>query len=106
MPGIHHVIVLMDAEDTVDHMFSQTVWTLGPPRWYDGNDVADMTPAQLAALRSTGLAPLRRMVTPYAGRLADRVIGNQRQVYAQKLDTATIAHILKGIAIAVTLPVP
>ena len=106
MPGIHHVIVLMDAEDTVDHMFSQTVWTLGPPRWYDGNDVADMTPAQLAALRSTGLAPLRKMVTPYAGRTADRVVGNQRQVYAQKLDTATTARSLKGIAIAVTLPVP
>jgi len=105
-PGIHHVIVLMDAEDSVDHIFSQTAWTLGLPRWYDGNDVADMTPAQIEVLRKTGRAPLRRMTTPYAGRTADRVIGNQRQTYAQKRDTATSTYNLKGIAIAVTQTVP
>jgi hypothetical protein len=105
-PGLHHVIVLMDAEDSVDHMFSLTSWTLGLPRWYDGNDVVDMNSEQLRLLRETGRVPLRRTIAPYDGRTGDRVVGNQRQTYVQQGDTVTRVGTLKGMAIAVTLPLP
>lgn len=105
-PGEHHVIVLMDAEDSVDHIFSLTAWVLGLPRWNDGNDVLDLTPSQLRTLRQTGRLTMRRQIAPYLRPTADRVIGNQRQTSVQLGDTVSVAHEMKGFAITVVVPEP
>ena len=55
-PGEHHLVVLMDLEDTVEHMFSSTNWQVGAPRWYDGNDVPDLGHEVFEALRRDGRA--------------------------------------------------
>jgi hypothetical protein len=106
IPGEHHIIVLMDAEDSVDHIFSLTGWVLGLPVWYDGNDVVDMSVAQIRTLREQGRVGLRQTRTGYTRPIGDRVIGNQRQSSAQVSDTVTVLRDYIGTAIKVTLPAP
>jgi hypothetical protein len=105
-PGLHHVIVLMDANDSVDHTFSLTAWTLGLPRWNDGNDVVDMSTDQLETLRQTGRVGIRVLRSPYLRPQGERVIGNQRYVSAQKGDTAWVQGVVMGTAIEVLLRTP
>lgn len=52
--GDYYVVILMDLEDTVDHLFSGTSWQYGAPRWYDGNDVVDQPREVFEALRQSG----------------------------------------------------
>jgi DNA-binding SARP family transcriptional activator len=77
-PGIYYVVVLFGAEDTADHMFSGTTWTIGAPAWNDGNDIADFGPSQFESLRHTGLlvAPGHRLKTPRF-RQAEARLGEQ-----------------------------
>ena len=105
-PGPHHVIVLMDANDSVDHLFSLTAWTLGLPQWYDGNDVLDMSPEQLDGLRQTGRVQLGMLLSPFMRPQADRVIGNQRRSYVQKSDSVFMRGAFYGTAIEVRLGTP
>jgi len=49
--GEQYVIFMMEAEESVQHMFSLTNWTAGAPRWYDGNDIHDQTRETFEALR-------------------------------------------------------
>lgn len=48
-PGHHHVVVAGGMEDTVDHLFSCTNWTVGDPVWHDGNDLVDLSEAAVQA---------------------------------------------------------
>lgn len=54
--GEHYVVILMDMEDTVDHMFSGTSWQFGAPIWNDGNDILDQPREVLEDLRRSGRA--------------------------------------------------
>lgn len=49
--GEQYLVFMMDAEESVQHMFSFTNWTAGAPRWYDGNDIHDQPRATLETLR-------------------------------------------------------
>jgi DNA-binding SARP family transcriptional activator len=53
-PGHHHIIIALGYEESVDHIMSGTNWTLGSPRWNDGNDVQDLSEAQLDTLNRDG----------------------------------------------------
>lgn len=55
-PGEHYLVVLMDAEDTVEHMFSSTNWQFGAPVWNDGNDISDLGVEVWESLRTRGSA--------------------------------------------------
>jgi hypothetical protein len=54
-PGEHYVVILMDMEDTVEHMFSGTSWQTGVPVWNDGNDILDQPREVFEDLRRSGL---------------------------------------------------
>lgn len=54
--GAHHIAVVFDLEDTVEHSFSNTNWQFGAPSWYDGNDLQDQPPAFFDSLRVHGIA--------------------------------------------------
>jgi len=53
-PGRHTVLIVMGPDDSVDHLFSATNWSLGLPVWHDGNDLHDLTSAQRTFLRDSG----------------------------------------------------
>lgn len=55
-PGEQYVVVMMDMEDTVDHMFSGTSWQAGAPVWNDGNDILDQPLEVFEDLRRSGRA--------------------------------------------------
>lgn len=75
--GDHHIAVLFDLEDTVEHSFSNTNWQFGLPAWYDGNDIQDQPAAFFDSLRVLGRATaapqLRRQLQT---RLGDLRIGD------------------------------
>ncbi|HRQ78340.1 MAG TPA: hypothetical protein PLY94_07045 [Gemmatimonadaceae bacterium] len=75
--GDHHIAVLFDLEDTVEHSFSNTNWQYGLPAWYDGNDIQDQPREFFDSLRVLGRAmatpQLRR---PLQTRQADLRIGD------------------------------
>jgi hypothetical protein len=54
--GEHYVVILMDMEDTVEHMFSGTSWKTGEPVWNDGNDILDHPREVFEDLRRSGQA--------------------------------------------------
>jgi hypothetical protein len=54
--GDQYVVILFEAEDTVEHMFSGTNWSVGAPVWYDGNDIPDLPRAVFEDLRRSGHA--------------------------------------------------
>jgi len=53
--GSHHLVILFAAEDGVEFLFSLTNWTVGRPRWNDGNDVPDLGFEAFETLRRTGV---------------------------------------------------
>lgn len=63
-PGHHHIILALGYEESVDHIMSGTNWTLGAPIWNDGNDVQDLSEAQLDTLGRDGTV----LVPGYRGR--------------------------------------
>ena len=54
--GDQYIVILMDAEDTVEHMFSGTNWSMGTPVWNDGNDIVDLPREVFEDLRQSGYA--------------------------------------------------
>ncbi len=59
-PGRYRIVFLMDGETEMRFIASRTNWILGTPRWFDGDDIADMTPVQIAAFDSAGTLLLPR----------------------------------------------
>lgn len=75
--GRSHVVILFGLEENVEDMFSSTNWTVGEPRWHDGNDVADLEPGEFEALRRTGrLAVPGYLVQGYRGRQSEIRLGD------------------------------
>ena len=105
-PGSHHVIVLMDAEDSVDHIFSLTGWVMGLPRWHDGHDVVDMSEVQLQTLRETGRVTLSRLSAQYSRPRSELVVGDRRQSSVVVPDTSYFLVPIKGFVIDVIVPEP
>jgi len=63
-PGRYHLILFFQAEPDVKYIASGTNWTVGRPVWGDGNDVADWSPAQLAAANAHGRTPSKVLRVP------------------------------------------
>ncbi|MDX2192386.1 MAG: AAA family ATPase [Gemmatimonadales bacterium] len=57
-PGTYNIIFAFGAEDRTSNVFSQTNWSIGRDIWRDGNDLVDMTEAQLRQADSLGQVPL------------------------------------------------
>jgi hypothetical protein len=53
-PGRYHLILAARTETTGDFVASGTNWLVGAPRWFDGNDIADWTEAQIAQANREG----------------------------------------------------
>lgn len=68
-PGTFYIVVAAGADDGVDYLFSLTNWTVGRPRWYDGNDISDLGPEGFEALRRTGMTPVRHLHARHSVRL-------------------------------------
>lgn len=54
-PGRYPVLLVMDSETEFHFIASRTNWQLGASRWFDGNDLADLTPAHVDTLATRGL---------------------------------------------------
>ena len=50
----HAILFAMDAEGSVEHVFSRTNWSAGAPEWGDGNDLVSMPQAVIDSLRARG----------------------------------------------------
>jgi DNA-binding SARP family transcriptional activator len=61
-----YVIILMELEDTVDHLFSGTSWTRGAPVWNDGDDFLDQPRTVFEELRLSGRAVIAGKQVPRA----------------------------------------
>jgi DNA-binding SARP family transcriptional activator len=76
--GVHYVVVAFGAEDGVDYLFSSTNWTLGRPRWFDGNDLLDLPVDSLEHARLTGrLGVLHFWGRHFPGIQAELRVGGQ-----------------------------
>jgi len=64
--GEQYVIILMELEDTVDHLFSGTSWTTGAAVWNDGNDFLDQPRSVFEELRLSGRAVIDGKQVPRA----------------------------------------
>ena len=54
-PGDYNMILVFRAEDSCLWIASQTNWTMKVPSWHDGNDIVDLTAADLRAVRERGV---------------------------------------------------
>ena len=54
VPGRFHLILAAQRETTGEFVASGTNWLAGAPRWFDGNDIADWTGAQIAQANREG----------------------------------------------------
>ena len=52
--GRYHLILAAGTETTGEFVASGTNWLVGTPRWFDGNDIADWTEAQVAQANREG----------------------------------------------------
>ncbi|MBU6366466.1 MAG: hypothetical protein KJT01_09685, partial [Gemmatimonadetes bacterium] len=66
-PGRYAIVFGFDTETEMRFIASGTNWLLGTPRWNDGNDLADLSVAQLRQLERDGR--LFRSATQLAGGL-------------------------------------
>jgi hypothetical protein len=77
-PGHRHVVLAFGAEDSADHLMSATNWTVGPPVWGDGNDLAELSETQVQMLRRAGRVWVDRyLFRSYQGRLAQVKFGTE-----------------------------
>jgi len=53
-PGHYHLILAAHTETAGEFVASGTNWLLGRPRWFDGNDIAAWTEAQIAQTNREG----------------------------------------------------
>lgn len=100
-PGDYHIAILFDLEDTVEHMFSNTSWQYGAPRWYDGNDIQDEPPEFFETLRVQGEAGVESyLARPLQTRLGDLRMGDSIAA-APPAGMGTMARRVIGRAILV-----
>jgi DNA-binding SARP family transcriptional activator len=89
-PGRYAILFVADAETEMRYVASRTNWLLGTPRWNDGNDLADLGPAQLAELERSGLlywprTALAEPVFPLRRDARSRVINDPLRLVATVL---------------------
>lgn len=53
-PGRYQILLVADTETSMEYIASQTNWMIGAPTWFDGNDLADLSPARVDTLRTRG----------------------------------------------------
>ena len=53
-PGRYFLVLAFAAETEARFVASGTNWVLGSPRWFDGNDLADLQPAQADSMNQRG----------------------------------------------------
>lgn len=102
--GHQHLIILFRAEDSVQHLFSATNWSVGAPVWDDGNDiVSTLTEAKIDTLRRSGVVSIDRyLLARYEGRQAQIAVGGIRIERAGGLSGPTYATApLMGTAIEI-----
>jgi DNA-binding SARP family transcriptional activator len=60
-PGRYPLVIVMQTETEMRFIASRTNWTIGAPRWNDGDDIADMPQTAIDSLGSVGWVswPLR-----------------------------------------------
>lgn len=68
-PGRYRIVLTWELETEMRFIASRTNWILGEPRWNDGNDVADLSEAQLEELDRSGVTLFGRDMPP--GRRAE-----------------------------------
>jgi len=54
VPGNYHYIMALGSETNEHFLFAGTNWTVGEPRWNDGNDLADLPAATLDSVSRVG----------------------------------------------------
>jgi hypothetical protein len=101
-PGPHYLVVLSEAEDRVENIFSATNWTLGGPVWNDGNDVADLSLDALERLRQRGKVELAYQSQDYQGPQGDLLIGDSLFTRRRKLKWVE-PRVVSGSAIRVEI---
>ena len=55
-PGVWHIVLAIGEESGSEFLMSSTNWKARRPRWNDGTDIADITPAQIETAARTGAA--------------------------------------------------
>jgi DNA-binding SARP family transcriptional activator len=75
-PGGYYILLMMAAEPDPKWTFSGTNWTMGAPRWNDGNDAADLDHAALQQARDSGFVRMKQLRRDYGGptRLAEQAV--------------------------------
>ena len=53
-PGRYWMAIVAAAETEARYIASATNWEVGEPRWFDGNDLADLRPAEIDTLNESG----------------------------------------------------
>ena len=85
-PGRYHLLIVYRAETAFEFVASSTNWLIGRAVWNDGNDLADLTAAEVERLRRDGLLE-RRILFRNGGKsatfLKDYVVGTVIDVVVQ-----------------------
>ncbi len=104
-PGHGHLVIAFGADDSAEHLMSGTTWTVGPPVWGDGNELVDLSEAQVQTLRRDGGVNVPRYMTrSYLGRLAHVKFGTKPLQLGQQVLTPVYApRLVQGSAIEFTV---
>ena len=77
-PGRFAVVFSMSAEGSAEHVMSRTNWAAGAPVWGDGNDLIQLSEAELEQLRTTNRVRAHPMlIGGYPVRLGGLSIGGK-----------------------------
>ena len=102
--GSHHVLILFGAEDSAEHMFSSTNWTVGAPRWFDGNDVLDAGFARFEELRRTGtLVVERQSMAPIRTGYGEVRLGDRLFAQIPQTEYGEVTRRWKGVGVLVVV---
>ena len=88
-PGRYSLVIVVDTETEMRFIASRTNWTIGEPRWNDGDDIADLPQAAIDSLASVGWVswPLRNFQKGDGpdGRLVNAVVvGTTLEIEVEK----------------------
>lgn len=104
--GLHHIIILFEPEDSAEHIFALSSWTLGPPQWHDGYDVMDLSPQQIRQLKEKGVLQVMRATGTYSRPQSERVIGEKRVSRDMKPYSVMVLGTINGFVVDVVLETP
>ena len=67
-PGRYRLLLVLGAETEMRFIASGTNWMLESPTWFNGDDLADMTPQALDSIARFGYSRFQRLIRPTDGR--------------------------------------